>query len=154
MLTTPKQDQAVYDHDILLWVETTVAKLKARDFENLDIDNLIEEVESLGRKERSELKSRLITLFEHALKRVYVDLPDCYRGWAVTLVRTQEELADILQDSPSLNPYFVEVIDGCYQSALRIVRAEYQTDFPQDYPFPSEMNVLLNEEFWLNHQTK
>jgi hypothetical protein len=48
MLTTPKQDQAIYDHDILLWVESTVAKLKARDFENLDIDNLIEEVESLG----------------------------------------------------------------------------------------------------------
>jgi hypothetical protein len=146
--------KTLYEEDFALWIETTVQSLKAGDLSQVDLENLIEEVESLGRKERSELKSRLITLFEHALKRVYVDLPDCYRGWAVTLVRTQEELADILQDSPSLNPYFVEVIDGCYQSALRIVRAEYQTDFPQDYPFPSEMNVLLNEEFWLNHQTK
>ncbi|MFM7575534.1 MAG: DUF29 family protein, partial [Microcystaceae cyanobacterium] len=55
MPTTAQQDQTIYDHDILLWVETTVAKLKARDFENLDIDNLIEEVKSLGISQKKEL---------------------------------------------------------------------------------------------------
>lgn len=147
-LTTTK---TLYEEDFALWINTTVQSLKSGDLSQVDLENLIEEVESLGRKERSELKSRLITLFEHGLKRVYVDLPDCYRGWVVTLVRTQEELSNILQDSPSLKPYFAEVIGDCYQSALRIVRAEYQTNFPQDYPFPLEINVLLTEEFWLNH---
>ena len=80
MLTTAKQDQAIYDHDILLWVETTVAKLKARDFENLDIDNLIEEVESVGISQKKELLNRLTTLLEHLLKRIYVNIPYDYNG--------------------------------------------------------------------------
>nr|WP_019500448.1 DUF29 family protein [Pseudanabaena sp. PCC 6802] len=42
--------RSLYEQDILLWVEDTVAKLKSRDFQNLDIENLIEEVESLGRE--------------------------------------------------------------------------------------------------------
>ena len=84
MLTTPKQDQAIYDHDILLWVEMTVAKLKARDFENLDIDNLIEEVKSLGISQKKELLNRLTTLLEHLLKRIYVNISYNYNGWERT----------------------------------------------------------------------
>jgi len=41
--------QSLYDQDILLWVEDTVAKLKAHDFENLDLENLIEEIDTLGK---------------------------------------------------------------------------------------------------------
>jgi len=57
-LLTP---QSLYDQDILLWVEDTVAKLKAHDFTNLDLENLIEEVESLGVSQKKELLNRLIT---------------------------------------------------------------------------------------------
>ena len=53
---------SLYEQDILLWVEETVAKLRPHDFENLDLDNLIEEVESLGISQKKELISRLITL--------------------------------------------------------------------------------------------
>ena len=66
---------SLYEQDILLWVEDTVNKLKNRDFKNLDIDNLIEEVESLGISQKKELISRLMVLLEHLLKRFYVDLP-------------------------------------------------------------------------------
>lgn len=142
--------KTLYEEDFALWINTTVQGLKSGDLSQVDLENLIEEIESLGRKERSDFLIRLITLFEHGLKRAYVDLPDCYRGWVVTLIRTQEALANILQDSPSLKPYFTEVIEDCYRSALRIVRAEYQVNFPQDYPFPLEIDVLLTEEFWLN----
>lgn len=44
-MTTSTPDSVIYHRDIFLWVESTVAKLKARDFENLDIDNLIKEEE-------------------------------------------------------------------------------------------------------------
>jgi hypothetical protein len=43
-------DSALYEKDILLWVEDTVSKLKKHDFENLDIENLIEEIESFSRR--------------------------------------------------------------------------------------------------------
>ena len=59
---------SLYEQDILLWVEDTVAKLKVRDFDHLDLENLIEEVESVGRSERREFLSRLTRLLEHLLK--------------------------------------------------------------------------------------
>lgn len=46
---------------------------------------LHEEVESLKKKDKRELENCLTTLFEHALKRCYVPLPECYRGWETTL---------------------------------------------------------------------
>ena len=61
---------SLYEQDILLWVEDTVNKLKSGDFKNLDIDNLIEELESLGISQKKELISLLMVLLEHLLKRL------------------------------------------------------------------------------------
>ena len=57
----------LYDQDFYLWVEDTVSKLKARDNEHLDWDNLIEEVESLGKSQRKTVRSFLVRLLEHLL---------------------------------------------------------------------------------------
>ena len=46
-LQTQVEALSLYEEDFLLWSEDTAAKLKARDFENIDLENLIEEVESL-----------------------------------------------------------------------------------------------------------
>ncbi len=75
--------KTLYEQDFALWVEETVNLLKAGNFAQVDLDNLIEEVESLVERDKRELKNRLITLFEHALKRKYIPLPDCYRGWEI-----------------------------------------------------------------------
>lgn len=140
--------KTLYDKDFALWVENTVKQLKAKEFNQVDWENLIEEVESLGKKDRRELESRLTTLFEHALKRQYVPLPDCYRGWEVTISRTQQELNRILRDSPSLQNYFLQVSDECYKNALKNMRKEYDTEFPDDYLFTRDVDSLLTEEFW------
>jgi len=80
---------SLYEQDIVLWVEDTVAKLKAGDFANVDLENLIEEVESVGISQRSQLLNRLIVLFEHLLKRLYVNSECDYNGWDRT-IRTQQ----------------------------------------------------------------
>ena len=64
---------------LLLWSEDTVAKLKARDFDHLDMEHLIQEVEALGISQKKELVSRLIILLEHLLKRLYVPLVNDYK---------------------------------------------------------------------------
>ena len=152
----------LYDEDFVLWVEVTVARLRNRDFNQIDWVNLIEEVESLGKRDKREL-DRLTTLFEHALKvppevapaaalsklkRCYVSLPDCYRGWEVTITRTQQELSRILRDSPSLQNYFLEVRDQCYMNALKNVRREYDAQYPDHCSLPTDIDKLLNEEFY------
>ena len=137
-----------YEQDFALWLEENIALIKAKNYSAVDWDNLIEEVEGLTRRDKRELENRLITLFEHALKRRYVPLPDCYRGWEGTLIRTQQKLEQILQDSPSLRNYILEITEKCYQKALKTMRKEYDATFPNVLPFPSELDQLLSEEFW------
>jgi len=138
----------LYERDFSLWIKDTVKQLKAKNIENLDWENLIEEIEGLTRSDRREIKHRLITLFEHALKRRYVPLEDCYRGWELTLKRTQSKLQDILDDSPSLRSYLIEIIPLCYQEALENVRIEYDVVFPDKSIFPEQTQLLLTEKFW------
>jgi hypothetical protein len=137
MLALAKTD---YEQDFALWVEQTVTLLKAKDYAAVDWPNLIEEVEGLTRSDRRELENRLITLFEHALKRHYVALPDCYRGWEVTLLRTQYRLKQILDDSPSLRNYFLEIMEKCYQNAAKNIRREYDAILPEVIPFDQEID--------------
>ncbi|MEI6428244.1 MAG: DUF29 domain-containing protein, partial [Pseudanabaena sp. ELA607] len=129
--TEVNKARLLYDQDILLWVEDTVTKLKARDFANLDLDNLIEEVESLGISQRKELLSRLVTLLEHILKRMYVDIPNDYNGWERTIRNQRVQLELLFKDAPSLKTKWDNSFIDAWQVALKTVRKEYrQVNFP------------------------
>lgn len=140
--------KTLYDSDFALWVEEMTKHLKARNTDNLDWENLIEEIESLGKRDKRELENRLTTLWEHALKRRYVPLADCYRGWENTIKRTQKEIKKILRDSPSLKSYLLEIEVECYQDAVDNLIDEYEVVFPETSPFPSNIEALLNDQFW------
>jgi len=151
--TTEERSQvealSLYEQDFLLWSEDTAAKLKVRDFENLDLENLIEEVESLGRSNRKELSSRLIRLLEHLLKRIYVNLPENYRGWEDTIRHQRTELYLLLKDSPSLKTIWSERLNQAWEIALKNVRKNYKNDsFPDRFPYPSDVESLLDRDFW------
>jgi hypothetical protein len=148
MTQTTKQQQ-LYDRDFYLWIEDTVARLKARDFEQLDIENLIEEVETLGRSEKRELKNRLDVLLAHLLKRYYVEMPENYRGWVDTIDEQRRQVESLLEQSPSLKLYFAEVFDDCYAYALRKVRKDYpDLRFPDEWRFSREVNAVLSVDIW------
>ena len=117
---------SLYEQDILLWVEETVAKLRAHDFENLDLDNLIEEVESLGISQKKEFISRLITLIEHLLKRLYVDIPYDFNGWERTIRNQRNELQVLLKQVPSLKTRWNDSFTDAWEIALKTVREEYR----------------------------
>lgn len=53
-------NQNIYETDFYIWIETTVKDLKEGNFANIDRENLIEELESMGRSEKREIKNRLI----------------------------------------------------------------------------------------------
>lgn len=57
--------KTIYDLDFALWIEETVQKLKFGDFAQIDVENLIEEVESLGKSQRKSVRSYLLRLLEH-----------------------------------------------------------------------------------------
>jgi hypothetical protein len=140
---------SLYEQDYLLWIEDTVNKLRSRDIEELDFDNLIEEIESLGRSQKHELENRLGELLEHLLKRNYVNMPDCYRGWVESIDKQRVSLKRLLKQAPSLKPYFHQVFDEVYTDTLKIVRRGYpQYDFPDTWPFSRDLEAMLNVDFW------
>jgi len=71
----------LYEQDFVAWCEATVTRLKAGRLDAIDIENLMEEIDSLGKRDRRELKSRLSVLLAHLLKRIYVNSPENFTGW-------------------------------------------------------------------------
>ncbi|MEB3173658.1 MAG: DUF29 domain-containing protein, partial [Cyanobacteriota bacterium] len=90
-----------YNQDFALWVEQTITQLKTKNYQHIDWEHLIEEVESLGKSQRSAVRSYLVGLLEHLLKRCYVVLPDCYRGWEIEIRNFRQSILFELEDSPS-----------------------------------------------------
>jgi hypothetical protein len=141
--------KSLYESDYLLWAQETIAKLRARDFDHVDLDNLIEEIEDLGRSYRDELESRLDVLLAHILKRLYVPLADDYNGWERTIREQRKQIKRRLAKSPSLKNYLTEIFDEIWRDALNEVREDYpQYDFPDLWQFDRDIDSLLNHNFW------
>ena len=146
---TPITTKTLYDVDFALWIEETVNQLKSRNLEHLDWDNLIEEIESLGKSQRKAVRSFLLRLLEHLLKRCYVHLPDCYRGWEIEIRNFRRELKAEFKDSLSLKSFMLNILTESYQEALEFVREDYpDVTFPDVCPFPQDVEILLTEKFW------
>ncbi len=59
---------STYEHDTYSWALAQAEALRRRSGNELDWDNLAEEIESLGKSQASELRSRYIVLLMHLLK--------------------------------------------------------------------------------------
>ena len=141
--------KSLYESDYLLWTQEVVLKLKARDFDNVDLENLIEEIEDLGHSKKDELKSRLNTLLEHLLKRIYVDMPQEFNGWQRTIREQRKRLDWLLDANPSLKTVWDDTFDIAWRYALRDVREDYpQYNFPDLWQFNRDIDTLLNVNFW------
>jgi hypothetical protein len=141
---------ALYEQDILLWSEDMVTKLKARDFDHLDIEHLIEEVEALGISQKKELVSRLVVLLEHLLKRLYVNLPHDYNGWERTMRIQRGEIEILLDAVPSLKNRWEISFDKAWKIALKNVCKEYpNTLFPSTWIYSRSLEEVLDRDFWL-----
>lgn len=140
---------SLYERDFALWLEDIAARLKARDVDNLDWDNLVEEIEALGISQKHEVESRLKTILAHILKRCYVFFPDCFRGWQVTIRTQRNDLKRLLKKAPSLGNHLLAEFDEVYQEALSEVREEYpDTQFPEIWEFSHDLEVILTAAFW------
>lgn len=148
----------LYDSDFVAWVERTSNLLKTRRLENLDIENLIEEVEDLSRRERQDLKNRLRVLLTHLLKWKYQSSYRSYpetknnwneNSWARTIIEQRDSIKDILSDSPSLYNFLLEVLEECYQKSRKNASKETNLElsvFPELCPYIEA--EILNDEFW------
>lgn len=148
-----------YEQDFQLWLEQTIHQLQKREFDALDIDNLIEELTELGKSEKRALESNLMILLAHLLKlKVHHDAPTSMKNsWYCSVIEHRQRVQKSLRDTPSLKSYLETAIQEAYPDALKVavkegklaqfgVRIPPEREYPKNCPFSKEQ--ILHEDFY------
>ena len=131
----------LYDTDFYRWTQDTSERLRRGEFAEVDVAALVEEVEDLGKRERSALQSRAAVLIAHLLKW------DCQpakrsRSWQATIALQRSRIERLLKQSPSLRPFLAETLPEVYAEA--VLRAIQETGFDRQ-AFPEPCPYTLEE---------
>ncbi len=149
----------LYEADFYAWTQEQAMLLRNQQWGRIDLPNLIEEIESLGKQQRQELRNRLSVLIGHLLKWQYQPQRRS-RSWLATLRIQRLDTAELLEDNPSLKPYVEEALHKAYLKGVEL--AVVETDlpnctFPADCPYsvaeimdncfyPGEPSELIEEQ--------
>lgn len=141
------RNKADYEEDFYAWTVEQARLLRAGEFSGVDVENIAEEIESLGRSDRREIKSRLIVLLVHLLK--WQMQPERQsRSWSGTIREQRRKIEELLGESPSLRPTIPEILSIAYVEAREDTGEETglsQTAFPEACPFTPE--EVLSRKF-------
>ncbi len=147
---TRPPDAALYEEDFPLWAERQAALLRAGRFGELDLDNLIEEVEDLSRRERDAVESLVETLVEHFMKLAFSPADRPRRGWLVTVDKQRAKLARKL--TTTLRNHLEAELPALYARLRRPVARQLEKDrvrsdaFPLDCPF--SLDQVLDPDWY------
>ncbi|GAO97501.1 hypothetical protein Cva_00133 [Caedimonas varicaedens] len=137
-----------HDDDFYGWTMAEAELLRQRKFNELDIEHLIEELESMGASEKREIHSRMEQLLKHLLKWKYQPDLQC-RSWKNSIRNQRKALSAVIKDNPSLKPTIPEYIKDAYKDALEGAIEEtgvYKKNFPTECPYTFEQ--IMDDEFY------
>ncbi len=138
----------LYDIDDSQWLEETVKLIKNRQFKELDLENLIEELEDLGREKKNAVASLLEQVIRHLLLLQYWTSESDYNAvhWQEEIYTFRIQLRRIL--TTNLRNYLDSELDSIYKDALGFVKIKTQNSvsFPPECPY--SLDQLLDIE-WL-----
>ncbi|WP_422409790.1 MULTISPECIES: DUF29 domain-containing protein [unclassified Endozoicomonas] len=137
----------LYEFDYYQWVQQQKKLLENRQFDRLDLDNLIEEVEGMGKSEPRSLESHLVVLLQHLLKYQYqtyilnpqMPEPKVFRSWFGSIRNARDDAGKVLLANPSLRPR----LDGLFVSAYKEGKKRAIR----------EMNDYLPKQKWLTEDS-
>jgi Domain of unknown function DUF29 len=137
----------LYEIDFYAWTQEQSALLNRGQWQSLDIENLVEEIESLGKQQKQELRNRLGVLIGHLLKWEFQ--PELRgKSWRSTIVEQRDRITLHLKDNPSLKSYLDEAVIEAHRLALSLVVRETPLDYP-DLPSdcPYAIAQILDPQF-------
>lgn len=113
--------EQLYERDFNLWVEQTIVAIKQGDFQAIDWQNLLEEIEDINASQKRALRSFTQRLIEHIFKLMYWESEKQRNenGWKQEVMSFRREIRNILEDSPSLKNYLAENYLVWYAKSLK-----------------------------------
>ncbi|EIC29833.1 MULTISPECIES: DUF29 domain-containing protein [Methylomicrobium] len=130
-----------YETDFYTWTQQQAALLKAGRLSEIDVEHLIEEIETMGRAERREYESRLFVLLLHLLKWQYQPVRRG-RSWLLTIKEQRIQFVEVVDENPGLRPQLPMILKSAYRLAL--VRAARETGL-DDSTFPVECPWTMDQ---------
>lgn len=150
--------KSTYKTDFYTWTQEQAALLKAGKFSEIDLVNLVEEVESMGAREKNELENRLTRVIVELLKvQFQPEKRAAGNSWKYRIDEQRLRLEHHLDESPGLKPLLylqspesLEFFSDCYESAVYAAMAETGLDiFPKECPYT--LQQILDETFYPDH---
>lgn len=126
-----------YEGDFFAWSRDQAERLKSLRPDGLDWSNLAEEIESLGRTEKREIRSRMAVLLLHLLKWEFQPTHRS-ESWRASIYEQRSRIKDDLKESPSLREYPAQILHSEYRIAKANAAAETKLPpdaFPADCPY-------------------
>jgi Domain of unknown function DUF29 len=136
----------LYEQDFNQWLEVMKVKIQNLDLETMDWNNLLEEIDDMGKSEKRSLENYLERLVEHVLKLQYWDdeYERNFRHWRGEVINFRNRLKRLLRRSPSLKKYMSEVYPEIFADAVDSKRSEF--DIPNDCFI--ELEQILNQDYF------
>lgn len=137
-----------YENDFAAWAFQQAGLMRAGKLNHLDLLNLIEEMESMGRSEHRQLESRFTVLVGHLLKRRY-QAERRGNSWRRTINAQRKSIMKLLKDSPSLKAHFDDAgwLDDVWDGAVTLAMSETELDvFPETPVW--RIAEILNPDFF------
>lgn len=137
-----------YEQDFYSWTQEQAKLLRSGQLDYLDIPNLIEEIETMGRSEKRELESRLTVLLLHLLKWKYQEIRRS-RSWQLSIDEQRIKFEETLEENHGLKPKLDELLKKAYR--LAVIQASRETNlsksiFPEYCPW--QLNQLIKEDYY------
>ncbi len=138
----------LYESDFYAWTQEQSALLSRGQWQSLDIENLVEDIESLGKQQKQELRNHLGVLIGHLLKWKFQ--PELRgKSWRATVREQHTKIQLHLKENPSLKSYLDQAIIDSYEIALALVVRETHLDYPDlpsDCPYAIAQLNLTTEQ--------
>ncbi|MEG3438576.1 DUF29 domain-containing protein [Pannus brasiliensis CCIBt3594] len=132
--------KSLYEVDDSLWLEETIALLKAKKFDALDLENLIEELEDFGSEKKHRVESFLEQIIRHALLLQFWTTERAYNQghWKSEIVNFKQQLKRYL--TTNLRQHLEREFDNIYEDAVEYVREKTgnEVEFPDTCPYTLE----------------
>ncbi|KJR40800.1 protein of unknown function DUF29 [Candidatus Magnetoovum chiemensis] len=122
------KEQSLYEIDFYAWSLKTAELIRQGRLNELDLENIAEEIESLGKRDKKELESRLAVLILHLLKWQYQSKKRS-KSWVSTIATQRTELDLVIEYSPSFKYDIERTIEKAFIRAK--IQFEKETGIPK-----------------------